>query len=155
MGTEAIAQADAPPAAADREVVLRTEGLTKRFGNRPAVSGLNLEVRRGDVYGLLGPNGAGKSTTLRMVLGLIWPTSGSISLFGAPATEGVTRQAALRRVGAVVEQPAFYPYLSGRDNLLGCATFAGLPADGTTQERIEEVLTQVGLAPRSYDPYKY
>ena len=154
MGAEVAVQTDAPPVAGEREVVLRTERLTKRYGKRLAVSGLNLEVRRGDVYGLLGPNGAGKSTTLRMVLGLIWPTNGVISLFGERASDGGARQGALRRVGAVVEQPAFYPYLSGRDNLLGCATFAGLPVNATTRARIEETLVQVGLASRAKDLYK-
>lgn len=154
MDAGVVARADSPPVAAEHEVVLRTEALTKRFGKRLAVSGLNLEVRRGDVYGLLGPNGAGKSTTLRMVLGLIWPTSGSIALFGAPPDGGGAGQEALRRVGAVVEQPAFYPYLSGRDNLIGCAIFAGLPANATTRARIEETLALVGLAPRAKDIYK-
>ena len=154
MGADVAALSDTSSVAGAHEVVLRTEGLSKRYGNRLAVSGLNLEVRRGDVYGLLGPNGAGKSTTLRMVLGLIWPTSGAISLFGERASEGITRQKALRRVGAVVEQPAFYPYLSGRDNLLGCATFAGVPANDTMRARIEEVLAQVGLGPRARDLYK-
>ena len=154
MSAGVATAADAPPGAGGREVVLRTVGLTKRYGKRLAVSSLNLEVRRGDVYGLLGPNGAGKSTTLRMVLGLIWPTSGEITLFGGSAGSDANRQAALRRVGSVVEQPAFYPYLSGRDNLLGCAVFAGLPANGQVRARVEEVLTQVGLAPRANDKYK-
>lgn len=90
-----------------RDVVLSTTGLTKRYGKRLAVNGLSLDVRRGDVFGLLGPNGSGKSTTLRMVLGLVWPTAGSISLFGDDHSQSDQRRAALRRVGAVVEQPAF------------------------------------------------
>jgi ABC-2 type transport system ATP-binding protein len=135
-------------------VVLRTEQLTKHYGRFPAVSNLNLEVRRGDVFGLLGPNGSGKTTTLGMILGLIWPTAGRVFLFGNPITDDQARRAALQRIGAIVEQPAFYPYLTGRENLLGVATFAGLPTDATTRARIEEVLIQVGLAGRARDAYR-
>jgi ABC-2 type transport system ATP-binding protein len=135
-------------------VVLRTEQLTKHFGSLPAVSNLNLEVRRGDVFGLLGPNGSGKTTTLGMILGLIWPTAGRVFLFGNPMTDDQARRAALQRIGAIVEQPAFYPYLNGRENLLGVATFAGLPIDATTYARIDEVLVQVGLAGRARDAYR-
>jgi ABC-2 type transport system ATP-binding protein len=142
--------ADAP----GRPVVLRTERLSKHFGRLTAVQNLNLEVRQGDVFGLLGPNGSGKTTTLRMILGLIWPTEGQISLFGVPMTDDTQRRAALQRIGAIVEQPAFYPYLNGRENLQGVATFAGLPGDDATNARIDEVLIQVGLAPRARDAYK-
>jgi ABC-2 type transport system ATP-binding protein len=148
--------AKAPGAALDasgREVVLRTDGLTKRFGQRTVVNQLALEVRRGDVFGLLGPNGSGKTTTLRMILSLIVPTAGSVSLFGESSTGG-NHRAALRRVGAIVEQPAFYPYLTGRENLRGVATFAGLSDTAATRARVEDVLTQVGLAPRARDSYK-
>src|SRR5579885_2392769 len=115
--------AEAAPSPA---AVVRTVGLTKRYGQRLAVNGLNLEVQRGDVFGLLGPNGSGKTTTLRMLLGLVWPTAGEIHMFGGDMAESGQRRVALRRVGAVVEQPAFYPYLSGRENLRGVAIFAGL-----------------------------
>ncbi len=140
-----------PPAG---ELILRTEGLTKRFGNRLAVSGLNLEIRRGTVFGLLGPNGSGKTTTLRMILGLIWPSAGQVLLFGSQISNDTARRAALRRVGAIVEQPAFYPYLSGRENLLGIATFAGLPNGAATRARVDAALVQVGLAPRAKDAFK-
>ncbi len=136
------------------ELILRTEGLTKRFGNRVAVNGLNLEVIRGTVFGLLGPNGSGKTTTLRMILGLIWPNEGQVLLFGSRMSDDTSRRAALRRVGAIVEQPAFYPYLSGRENLLGIATFAGLPNDAATSARVDAALMQVGLAPRAKDAFK-
>src|SRR6266542_5623681 len=90
-----------------------TQGLTKRYGELFAVRELDLTVRAGEVYGFLGPNGAGKTTTLRMLLGLVKPTSGEVRLFGrAPGQPGH-----LDRVGALVEGPACYPYLSGRDNL--------------------------------------
>ncbi len=140
----------APP----RAVVLRTSGLTKRFGTRTAVNNLSLEVHQGDVFGLLGPNGSGKTTTLRMILGLIWPNAGEIAAFGTPLTDGSSRRAALQRIGAVVEQPAFYPYLSGRENLLGIAVFAGLPRDAATTARVNEVLASVSLAERATDAYR-
>lgn len=151
---EATAAAPATGEAAAPESVLRTIGLTKRYGTRLAVQNLSLDVRRGDVFGLLGPNGSGKSTTLRMVLGLVWPTSGAISLFGADQSDPDARRQALRRVGAVVEQPAFYPYLSGRENLRGVATFAGLAGTPAVRDRIEEVLEYVGLLTRAKDAYR-
>ncbi len=141
-------------AAPARPVVLRTERLTKQFGRLTAVHNLTLEVCQGEVFGLLGPNGSGKTTTLRMILGLIWPTEGQISLFGTQMTNDAERRAALQRIGAIVEQPAFYPYLSARENLLGVAAYAGLPNDAATETRIDEVLLQVGLAPRARDAYK-
>lgn len=136
------------------EVVLSTAGLTKRYSKRLAVNGLSLDVRRGDVFALLGPNGSGKSTTLRMVLGLVWPTAGTISLFGDDHSQSDQRRAALRRVGAVVEQPAFYPYLSGRQNLSGVAIFAGLTGSPETRKRVDEALGYVGLAERADDAYR-
>ncbi len=145
-----------PPAPATQpmpEVILRTRGLTKWFGARLAVEDLDLEVRRGDVFALLGPNGSGKTTTLRMALGLVWPTSGEISFFGQQFA-GAWRQTVLRRIGAVVEQPTFYPYLTARENLAGAATFAGLRSSPATQARIQWALEQVGLAPRAGDAYR-
>jgi ABC-2 type transport system ATP-binding protein len=96
-------------------VALRTRQLTKRYGERVAVNGLNLEVRRSEIFGFLGPNGAGKTTTIRMCIGLIAPTAGTVEILGCD----VAREGAhiLPRVGALVEQPALYPYLSGRNNL--------------------------------------
>jgi ABC-2 type transport system ATP-binding protein len=154
MDVASAPQAAAPAGTTDRPVVLSTERLSKRFGKITAVQDLHLEVRQGDVFGLLGPNGSGKTTTLRMILGLIWPTEGQISLFGTPMVDDALRRAALQRIGAIVEQPAFYPYLNGRENLQGVATFAGLPGSPATEARIDEVLMQVGLAPRARDSYK-
>ena len=152
--TDASASPAATGGAGGREVVLATHGLTKRYGKRLAVNGLSLDVRRGDVFGLLGPNGSGKSTTLRMVLGLVWPTAGSISLFGDDHSQSDQRRAALRRVGAVVEQPAFYPYLSARENLRGVAIFAGLPGSDETRKRVDEAIGYVGLTERANDSYR-
>jgi ABC-type multidrug transport system ATPase subunit len=125
------------------DLVIETRALTKRYGDSIlAVDDLDLRVRRGEVYGFLGPNGAGKTTTLRMLLGLVRPTSGQAAVLGAPpgAPQG------LARIGAMVEAPAFYPYLSGRDNLVVLARYAGAPED-----RVEAVLDEVGLLDRSAD----
>ena len=131
------------------EVILRTTGLTKHFGKLEAVKNLNLELRRGEVFGFLGPNGAGKSTTVGMILGLVAPTAGSIELFGLNLEGNLW--AALRRVGAVIEEPAFYPYLSGRDNLEALAKAIG----GIPRAKIEEVLERVNLQNRAGDRYDH
>jgi ABC-2 type transport system ATP-binding protein len=125
--------------------VLTTHGLSKTYGSRPAVRNLDLEVRRGEVFGFLGPNGAGKTTTIRMALGLIRPTAGSVEILG----HDVRREGArvLPRVGALVETPALYPYLSGRDNLKAFAYMLG----GVPAARLDEVLELVGLAGRQKD----
>jgi len=129
--------------AINRELVIETRALTKRYGDAiVAVDALDLRVRRGEVYGFLGPNGAGKTTTLRMLLGLVRPTSGQADVLGAApgAPEG------LARIGAMVEAPAFYPYLSGRDNLRVLARYAGVGED-----RVEAVLDEVRLTDRAAD----
>src|SRR5260370_21712065 len=96
------------------ENVITTNKLTKRYGPAiTAVDNLDLEVHRGEVFGFLGPNGAGKTTTLRMLLGLIRPTSGSATV----AQHRPGEPAGLAQIGSLVESPAFYPYLSGRENL--------------------------------------
>ncbi|MEN9937469.1 MAG: hypothetical protein RLZZ387_4048 [Chloroflexota bacterium] len=129
------------------EAAILTEGLTKRFGERTAVDGVSLEVARGEVFGFLGPNGAGKTTTISMLLGLVRPTSGRALVLGHDVARDLP--AALRRVGAMVEAPAFYPYLSGRDNLRVLARAGGLP-----ERRVEAVLELVELAPRARDRFK-
>jgi ABC-type multidrug transport system ATPase subunit len=131
--------------ASDNGLVVETRGLTKRYGDAIlAVDGLDLRVRRGEVYGFLGPNGAGKTTTLRMLLGLVRPTSGRASILGAPPG---TPQG-LARIGAMVESPGFYPYLSGRDNLRVVARYAGV-----AEERVATVLGEVGLSARAGDRF--
>jgi ABC-type multidrug transport system ATPase subunit len=125
------------------DFVIETDALTRRYGETiVAVDSLDLRVRRGEVYGFLGPNGAGKTTTLRMLLGLVRPTSGSASVLGEPP--GAV--AGLARIGAMVEAPAFYPYLSGCDNLRVLARHAGVPED-----RVAVVLGQVDLSDRAGD----
>ncbi len=122
-------------------LVIRTDGLTKRYGDILAVDGLSLEAPRGHIFGLLGPNGSGKTTTMGMLLGLVKPTAGSFTLFG----EDVDHRAALGRIGAIVETPSFYPYLSGRANL---AYFQGITGRGDPGE-IGGLLEKVGLADRA------
>jgi len=128
------------------ELLVETKGLTKRYGSRViAVDDLDMAIRRGEVYGFLGPNGAGKTTTLRMLLGLIRPTSGTARVLGqAPGSS-----ASLARVGSLVESPAFYPYLSGRDNLRVVARYAGVDS-----ARIAAALDQVELTGRAGDKFK-
>jgi ABC-2 type transport system ATP-binding protein len=138
-----------PGPKAGTEIILRTTGLTKYFGTLAAVKDLDLELRRGEVFGFLGPNGAGKSTTVGMVLGLIAPTAGSIELFGARFEDHPW--SALRRIGAVVETPAFYPYLSGWNNLEALARAIG----GIPRDKIEEVLERVNLLDRAGDRYSH
>ena len=138
-----------PDAGKDDDIVLRTIGLGKSFGKLKAVSDLNLELRRGEVFGFLGPNGAGKSTTVGMILGLIAPTAGSIELFGRKLNRN--RWAALRRVGAIIEEPAFYPYLSGWDNLVMLARAIG----GVPRAKITDVLERVNLLDRARDRYSH
>lgn len=145
--TETIIKQVSPHFGKDGDVILRTVGLTKHFGKISAVKDLNLELRRGEVFGFLGPNGAGKSTTVGMILGLITPTSGSIELFGQKIDRH--QWSALRRVGAIIEEPAFYPYLSGRDNLEVLARSIG----GIKKTKIDEVLERVNLLERGGDKY--
>src|SRR5215211_1873217 len=126
------------------DTIVCTDRLSKRYGDRLAVDSVSLTVRRGEVYGFLGPNGAGKTTTLRMILGLIRPTSGEVTVLSeAPGTPS-----GLRRIGAMIEGPAFYPFLSGRDNLRVMARYAGV-----AEERIEPVLAEVELAERGGDAF--
>jgi len=126
-------------------MVVETHGLTKRYDGIDAVADLDLRVRRGEVYGLLGPNGAGKTTTLRMLLGLVRPTRGSAIVLGREPGEPES----LRRLGALVEEPAHYPYLSGRDNLRVLARYVGCG-----DAAVDEALAAVELAERADDKVK-
>lgn len=138
--------------AADPDAAVRTRGLTKRFGDQVAVDALDLEVPWGAVYGFLGPNGSGKTTTIRMLLGLIRPTSGDHQVLGLPMPAGEAE--ALHRVGSLVEGPAFHPYLSGRANLarLDAADRSADPR--TASRRIEEALERVGLTAARQKRYR-
>ncbi|HXN37013.1 MAG TPA: ABC transporter ATP-binding protein [Solirubrobacteraceae bacterium] len=127
----------------DEAQPVRARGLVKRYDEVLAVDHIDLNVHAGDVYGFLGPNGAGKTTTLRMALGLIMPTEGTVELFGRdPLRQGAR---ALEGVAGFVEAPRFYPYLSARKNL---ELLAALDGDGASA-RIDEVLATVELSPRA------
>jgi len=125
------------------EQIIEVRGLTKKFGNLTAVDNLDLNVFRGDVFGFLGPNGAGKSTTIRMLLSLIKPTSGSIKIFGSSIKEN--RKKIFSKIGAIVEKPDFYLYLSAYKNL---EILGKLSGTDTSKKKIMEMLELVGLERR-------
>jgi ABC-2 type transport system ATP-binding protein len=125
---------------------LATQGLTKRYGTRPAVDDLSIEVPEGVVAGFIGPNGAGKTTTMAMLLGLVAPTAGSATVLGSSIEDPASY---LGRVGALIETPAFWPGLTGVENLRVLATLAGHDPD-----RIPKVLEQVGLGGRGGDRFR-
>jgi ABC-2 type transport system ATP-binding protein len=130
--------------AADGPPPIEVRGLVKRYGHLEAVAGVDVTVNTGDVYGYLGPNGAGKTTSLRMMLGLIRPTEGSVRLFGRDPMESVR---ALEGVAGFVEAPTFYPYMTGRRNLELLAAFDGAGAPS----RIDAALDTVELSGRAGD----
>ena len=123
--------------------VISTHGLTKRFGSVLAVDSVDLDVREGDRYGFLGPNGSGKTTTVRMLLGLVFATSGSIELIGHPVPKRARQ--ALVDVGALIEGPAAYGHLSARSNLTLLDAAGPRGPRHTRRARVAEVLEQVGL----------
>jgi|SRR5262245_3707411 len=129
-------------------LILETDDLTKAYGKRVVVDSLGLQVERGDIFGFLGQNGAGKSTTIRMALGLVRPTSGSVRVLGYDIAKQPLKARA--RTGAIVEAPAFYENLSGLQNLILLSEMSGSVAPG----RIREVLGIVGLASRARDPVR-
>ena len=140
--TQAVGQAD--PADPEAIPAVITTGLTKRFrGGQLAVDDLGMVVPRGSVYGFLGPNGSGKTTTIRMLLGLVYPTRGSHQLLGVPMPAGTVR--VLPRVGSLVEGPAFYPQLSGWDNLARVDAADRTADPRTVKARIGTALDRVGL----------
>jgi ABC-2 type transport system ATP-binding protein len=123
---------------------VEVRGLVKRYGELTAVAGVDVTVNTGDVYGYLGPNGAGKTTSLRMMLGLIRPSEGSVRLFGRDPMESVN---ALEGVAGFVEAPTFYPYLSARKNLELLAAYDG----GGARDRLDQALETVELTDRAKD----
>jgi ABC-type multidrug transport system ATPase subunit len=127
------------------EAVIRTEGLAKRFGGIVAVDGVDLEVHEGDLFGFLGPNGSGKTTTVRMLLGLVFATSGRVELLGRPMPRAAA--SVLPQVGSLVEGPGFYPHLSGRANLalFDAAGPRGSGGRRDRRRRVDDALGRVGL----------
>ncbi|MGH3167246.1 MAG: ATP-binding cassette domain-containing protein [Trebonia sp.] len=136
------------------EWAIASTGLTKRFrGGQLAVDNVDLAVPKGSVYGFLGPNGSGKTTTIRMLLGLAYPTSGSASLLGLPVPDRSFD--VLPRVGSLVEGPAFYPYLSGWDNLARYDAADRTAPAGNKAERIGSALERVGLSAAAKKKYRH
>lgn len=120
------------------DYIVNVEGLTKKFGKEQAVSGLDMKIAKGEIYGFLGPNGAGKTTTIRMLLGLMKPTSGKIQIFHRDLKK--ERINILKRVGSLVENPSYYPHLTAYENLEALRKILGAP-----KSRIDEVLEIVQL----------
>jgi ABC-2 type transport system ATP-binding protein len=141
--TEMTRRAGGPPGSS---LAVSTAGLSKRFGDRTVVDGVNLAIPKGAVCGFVGPNGAGKTTTIRMLLGLIRPTSGGGSILGGSLTDPASY---LHKVGALIESPAFYPQLSGRDNLKALTRLGQIPAAA-----IEPALERTGMTDRASDKYR-
>ena len=132
---------------------ITSEGLTKRFrGGQVAVDAIDLDVPRGAVYGFLGPNGSGKTTTIRMLLGLVQATAGTHTLLGEPMPRAEGR--VLPAVGALVEGPAFHPYLSGRDNLLRLDAADRTVTGASARTRADYALERVGLAAAATKRYR-
>jgi len=142
----------ASPLGPDGDLAIATSGLTKRFGSQTAVDSVDLAVPSGAVYGFLGPNGSGKTTTIRMLLGLVQPTSGRRALLGRPIPSRSGE--ALPRVGALVEGPAFHPYLSGRSNLVRLDAADLLADSRTARARIDGALDRVGLLAAATKRYR-
>lgn len=126
--------------------ILKVENISKHFGNLKAVDELSFEVAAGEVFGFLGQNGSGKSTTIRMLLSLIHPTSGTIELFGKSLQK--ERNQILEQVGAIIERPDLYPYLSAREHL---QLFAKVRKQKINANAIEDTLDKVGLLDRAKD----
>ncbi|SFX21471.1 ABC-2 type transport system ATP-binding protein [Thermoactinomyces sp. DSM 45891] len=129
--------------------VLAVNNLAKKIGDKTIVSQIQMRVNQGEVYGFLGPNGAGKTTTIRMIVGLIKPTKGSVRICGHDIE--TDREEAMKSVGAIVENPETYSYLSGYKNLIHYARLAGIP---NKEKRIKEVVTFVKLTDRIHDKVK-
>ena len=134
------------------DAAVRTTGLTKNFRHQVAVDSLEMVVPSGGVYGFLGPNGSGKTTTIRMLLGLVRPTAGSVELLGQPMP--ARSEEVLARVGALVEGPAFHPYLSGRQNLRRLEAADRTTDPRTATARVDAALDRVGLLAAATKRYR-
>ena len=122
-----------------RRYVIETKDLTKQYGTQKSVASLNIHGQRGRIYGLLGRNGAGKTTTMKMLLGLIQPTSGEVTIWGKPLA--ANERKLLPRIGSLIESPGFYPNLTATENLRIFATLRGVPG----RSAIRDALDLVGL----------
>ena len=129
--------------AVDQQGAIATVGLTKSFGSHNAVDAIDLQVPRGSIFGFLGPNGSGKTTTIRMLMGLANISAGDVKLLGYSVPDEIGK--ALPKVGALVEGPAFYPYLSGRDNLIRFDAADRYADPATRSDRVDAALAKVGL----------
>ncbi|MEH7305132.1 ABC transporter ATP-binding protein [Neobacillus drentensis] len=132
----------------EKKITLAVKDLKKVIGKKEIIKGLTFNLREGEVFGFLGPNGAGKTTTIRMLVGLIKPTSGSILICGSNIDGNF--QEAMNNLGCIVENPELYPYLSGYNNLLHFSRML----EGIGEERIKEVTDLVGLTERIHDKVK-
>jgi ABC-2 type transport system ATP-binding protein len=130
------------------KITLSVQNLKKVIGKKEIIKGLTFELKEGEVFGFLGPNGAGKTTTIRMLVGLIKPTAGTIEICGFNIKNHFYE--AMKNLGCIVENPELYPYLSGWDNLFHFARML----DGTGEERMKEVTELVGLTERIHDKVK-
>lgn len=132
----------------EKKVTLAVKDLKKKIGKKEIIKGLTFDLREGEVFGFLGPNGAGKTTTIRMLVGLIKPTSGNIHICGHNIEDHF--QEAMRNLGCIVENPELYPYLSGYNNLLHFTRML----EEVSEERIKDVAALVGLTERIHDKVK-
>ncbi len=152
MTTSTSARVESAPAGSTPVLAARTRGLRKTYGNTVAVDRVDLDLPEGAVMGMLGPNGSGKTTTIRMLLGLVKPTEGTVELLGRALPDGAADS--LPHVGALVEGPGFHPFLSGRENLRRNAAFEPLLATGSVKQAVEDALERVGLSQAAHRRYR-
>ncbi|MFD9740141.1 ABC transporter ATP-binding protein [Umezawaea sp. NPDC059074] len=152
MTTSTSARVESASAGSTPVLAARTRGLRKTYGSTVAVDRVDLDLPEGAVLGMLGPNGSGKTTTIRMLLGLVRPTEGTVELLGRALPDGAA--ASLPHVGALVEGPGFHPFLSGRENLRRVAAFEPLLATGSVKQAVEDAVERVGLAQAAHRRYR-